>query len=130
VWRRLKLILFVGDAPSSKMKPGAAPFEGAACEARLKEWITELVGHFEFFLAYHIVNRIDEDFASSVELAKERNFPIIALGNNASKALGKTPHFKLPHPSGRNRQINDTLFIKMKLSEAKDWLKTKIILKF
>ena len=117
------MILIVGDRPSPKMKPGARPFEGAGCEQRLKEWISFLVGHFDFFMAYHIVNSTDEDFSESLEYAKEKRIPIVALGNNASKALGDLPHFKLPHPSGRNRQINDALFIKMKLSECQDWLK-------
>ena len=36
------MIIFVGDRPSPKMKPGAKPFEGAACEKRLKEWIKRL----------------------------------------------------------------------------------------
>jgi len=33
------MVIFVGDKPSPKMKPGAKPFEGAACEKRLKEWL-------------------------------------------------------------------------------------------
>lgn len=44
--------------------------------------------------------------------------PIIALGNNASKALENIAHFKLPHPSGRNRQINDKAFIDQRLADC------------
>lgn len=51
---------------------------------------------------------------------------IIALGNFASHALSKLgiTHFKLPHPSPLNRQINDPKFIEEKLKECKEYLCT------
>lgn len=106
-------MLFVGDKPSSRMKPNAAPFQGAACEKRLYEWIVELgVSN------YKIKNQCD--------LLHVRYFSthliIIALGNKASKSLGKVPHFKLPHPSGLNRQVNDKTFIASKLAECKNYI--------
>ena len=112
------MILFIGDKPSKRMKPGARPFEGAACEFRLKEWISVVRGSNE----YTIINSKDWPnwlLHKNIEV----NNAIIALGNNASKALGKIPHFKLPHPSGRNRQINDKEFIAKKLQECREWLK-------
>jgi len=31
-------------------------------------------------------------------------------------------YFSLPHPSGRNRLLNDKKYIKLKLKECKEWL--------
>lgn len=114
------MIIFVGDRPSPKMKPGARPFEGAACEQRLMEWIKFLAGN-----SPRIVFNSDELYKDYPQIGRLYNGPIIALGNSASKCLKACgyKHFKLPHPSGRNRQINDKEFIAKKLKECKNWLR-------
>jgi len=115
------MILFVGDKPSSKMKPGAKPFEGAACEKRLKEWIKALDVE-----EYKLSNSNDYvSFWIEAVNCTANGYKFIALGNNASKALKGISHFKLPHPSGRNRQINDKEFIAKKLAECKAWLNAR-----
>jgi hypothetical protein len=117
------MIIFVGDKPSPKMKPGAKPFEGAACEKRLKDWIYELT-HRSFFsdIPYKIVNQADIPFGTFFSW-HWRGDSLMALGNNASKALGNIPHFKLPPPSGLNRQLNDKKFIYKKIKDCKAWLR-------
>lgn len=115
----IKVILFVGDKPSPKMKPGANPFKGAACESRLKAWISQLTTTYKMYNSDSFVD------ISSVTMAHLlHNYKIVALGNNASKRLAKynIPHFKLPHPSGRNRQINDKSYIEAKLTECKKYI--------
>lgn len=117
------MIIFVGDKPSPKMKPGAKPFEGAACEARLKAWIKELG------ITEHLVfnSHSTADWWNALDaIDYHRTALIVALGNNASKRLNEEclDHFKLPHPSGRNRQINDKAFIEKKLQECREWLKS------
>lgn len=112
--------IIVGDEPSPKMKKGAAPFEGAACHSRLLEWIKVMnVG------AYTLYNRADLDF-KSVLFGKldKADVKFIALGNKASVHLTASgiPHFKLPHPSGLNRQINNKKFISQQLELAKKFL--------
>ena len=49
---------------------------------------------------------------------------VVALGNFAAEALMKAgiDHFKLPHPSPLNRQINDEAFIKKCLDECSQYL--------
>jgi len=122
------MIVFVGDKPSPRMRPGAKPFEGAACEQRLKEWIDFVK---PFFLPrpvgkhYEIVNQCDHVWAE-LYYWHCMGHKLVALGNNASKALKGIPHFKLPHPSGSNRQINNKKFIKAKLEECKKWLYEEI----
>lgn len=114
------MVIFVGDSPSSLMRPGAKAFKGAACESRLKEWIQYLEAD-----KCTIINRTSFEFTWYLEYQKRFNDPLnkfIALGNNASKALSGIDHFKLPHPSGQNRQINDKEFIAKQLKSCKDWI--------
>lgn len=120
------MILFVGDKPSAKMKPGARSFEGAACEKRLMEWINYLSPNSIIGRDYVVFNSYkmpDEDYGWLV-LATVSKYPIITFGNSAHKRLKKLGYesFKLPHPSGRSRQINDKEFIAKKLAECKEWL--------
>lgn len=112
--------IFVGDEPSPKMKKGAKPFEGAVCHSRLLEWIKELTAY-----PYTLYNRADIDFKSPLfgKLDKAE-VKFIALGNKASEHLARMniTHFKLPHPSGLNRQINNKKFIRQQLELAKQFL--------
>ncbi len=111
------MILFVGDQPSSRMSPHAKPFQGAACEQRLQSWIDTLGA-----CPIYIVNQSEDGFLDMTYMFKRCGASVIALGNKASKALGTLPHFKLPHPSGRNRQINNKEFIAAKLAECKRYV--------
>lgn len=116
------MILFIGDKPSPKMKPGARAFEGAACEQRLMEWIAHLD-----IREYKIINSNDPAILQlNITLGSwvEERLTLVALGNQASRNLGIRVHFKLPHPSGKNRQINDKEFIAKKLTECKEWLRS------
>lgn len=118
------MILFVGDKPSAKMKPGARPFEGAACEKRVREWILSLMSSDPFYL---VINRTDENLLHYLSSAVIYKHPIVSFGNIAYNRLRKLGYesFKLPHPSGRNRQINNKKFINQKLKECKQWLNSQ-----
>lgn len=115
------MIIFVGDKPSARMESGAKAFEGAVCEKRLKEWIEFVVDKNK----YLIVNQCDYRY---IEMShwNRNGYKVIALGNSASRRLIDIPHFKLPHPSGQNRQINDKVFIKSKLNECKKYIKSQL----
>lgn len=118
------MIIFVGDKPSPRMKPGARPFEGSNCEDRLHRWIYTLIGMLdESITKWDIINQCDYAHVNFVAMTLRDGCKLVALGNNASKALGSIPHFKLPHPSGKNRQVNNKKFIDKKLSECREWLK-------
>lgn len=113
------MIIFVGDKPSAKMKPGAKPFEGAKCEKRLYDWLFFLIGQgsdLDKALSFKIINQCN----STTDELKGKI--IIALGNNASKFCKGYEHFKLPHPSSRNRLLNDKEFVKKKLKECKKYI--------
>lgn len=111
------MILFIGDKPSKSTDPDV-PFKGAKCENRLKEWLSVLAkGHM-----YYLINRVDVDANDLVALTTALGYPVIALGNNASKYLKSIPHFKMPHPSGRNRQLNNKTFISSKIKSCKKYI--------
>jgi len=113
------MILIVGDTPAPKAKT-PVPFKGAKCEERLNEWLRKLNVKRE---NCKIVNRTSDFFGLAATLASKFGIPIIALGNNASKALGDIPHFKLPHPSGRNRVLNNKPYIARQLALCRMWLR-------
>ncbi len=114
-------ILLVGDKPSRYNKNPNIAFIGARCESRLNEWI-EILGNPKVIA----VNRVSRDFKPLVNVAKNNNYPIVALGDAASKALGETYHFKLPHPSGRNRKLNKKQYIVDVLNSCKDFLQKSL----
>ena len=50
----------------------------------------------------------------------------VALGNEASAALTalKVPHFKLPHPSGLNRKLNDKAYVDRVLRDCATYIRS------
>lgn len=52
---------------------------------------------------------------------------VVALGATASDALFilGIPHFRLPHPSPRNRQLNDTVNLRILLYDCKRYLELR-----
>lgn len=112
------MILFVGDTPSKRTHPTIA-FRGAACEARLAHWIA-LVAFDEPFI---LINRTDIEFDRTLTMCLTTGVTIIALGLHARKALGSVGHFMLPHPSGRNRLLNDKVWLASQLHLCKNYIK-------
>lgn len=112
-------VLLVGDKPSPRMKPLAKPFEGARCHGRVLEWI-QILGINE----PKLYNRVDYALQHMIKIGAFKHIPVVAFGTNPSKFLTKygIAHFKLPHPSGLNRQINDKAFIVSKLDECKKYI--------
>jgi len=75
-------------------------------------------------IQYMIVNQCDyTNFFFNLQY--HNGVKIICFGNNASLAMEDVPHFKMPHPSGRNRQINNKEFIDKKINEARKFLEGK-----
>jgi len=66
-------------------------------------------------------NKIDYD---SLENSINKAYKVLTLGDFPSKALNKLniDHFKLPHPSPRNRQLNDKAFESLILEECRSYI--------
>lgn len=112
-------VVFVGDEPSQTNIDPDIAFVGAKCFQRLTEWINYLRPDYYICLNSHTDNDIFK-----IERLKEDGFKVIALGNKASERLTKwqIQHYKLPHPSGLNRKINDKKIIEHELDTCLVWL--------
>ncbi len=108
------MVLYVGDKPSRKNTNPDLAFVGTKSGETLKKWHKIIAPDMKWYKA---VNTTSDDFQQIVREADLNDMPIIALGNNAATALlkMKVEHYKLPHPSGRNRLLND-----------KDWLADRL----
>lgn len=108
------LVIFVGDKPSSKNLDPAIPFLGTSSGERLREWL-----RFLDYSPVAIVNQAQEGFDEYIK-AQPYGTKMVALGNIASKRLQGLVfmHLKLPHPSGRNRKLNDSAYVDKVLKEC------------
>ena len=115
----LDKVIIVGQNPSSVEKSGTF--------RKLDQWTAE----WKLNRGYDFMNCSDEvgqkytiDYDSLKVTSKYDK--VIALGNVASNSLKKLniDHFKMPHPSGLNRQLNDKEFEKKKIKECYNYLYT------
>ena len=124
-------IVFVGDKPSKKNLDPNVPFVGTKSYRTLLDWILQLDVDVSDVV---ICNSADfkkecEGFylvekANSITCLEPTD-KIIALGNNADKylkSLGVTYHYKIDHPSGLNRKLNDKKYVKEMLTSCKQYI--------
>lgn len=113
------MIIFVGDEPSKlNIDPNIA-FIGSKSMIALEKWLDYLAPAQFLLLNSHnpsLINRIYNRY--------RKGDTVIALGNKASERLAKydIEHFKLPHPSPRNRKLNNRLFIENELKLCKKYM--------
>ena len=124
-------VWFVGSNPSRKNDDKMTPFYGTKSHLTLLSWIATL-GVKDYALI-NASNEFAEDGKVKVTkddylrlhnaLGGERY--IVALGKIASDSLDKLgiEHYALPHPSPRNRILNDQAAIEEYLSSCKEYLK-------
>jgi len=121
-------ILIIGQNPSTRTfrKRDGVPNNGSSI-GRLYEWMNYMNINFYSFhnVCTHTGNvskkDIDYDLLKSVTEGYDK---IVALGEFASNALSNIErgHFKLPHPSGLNRKLNDQSFVKKVLYDCKKYI--------
>ena len=92
------------------------PGNGGSSLKTLNKWIEK--EHYSFTNVCITRGKVIPDLS---RLCTElRNYDrIVALGNVASNALNKIglKHFKMPHPSGLNRQLNNKEFMNDRLNK-------------
>lgn len=117
-------IIIVGQNPGNN--PNAAKFKNHTID-RLNQWCDDLgIVYYGFVNAVSNPGKCktsDVDF-DVLESTVRGHYNVLALGAFASNCLKiiNTPHFKLPHPSPLNRQMNDKEFVKNTLAECKEYL--------
>ena len=126
-------ILFVGSNPSVRSETNTA-FHGSTKSARiLDEWTKDIVGD----KIYHNVSTVKTVYNRPLKVSEikegaymlllhimqEKPDKIIALGKTAAKALAFTNQafLEMPHPSGRNRLLNDTKYVEQKIKELAEF---------
>lgn len=112
-------VVFVGDEPSNSNVHPEVAFVGAKCFNTLVSWIKQLPVDF-----YVCVNSRDTDVVTKINALTDNGFKVIALGNKASEHLDqyRIGHYKLPHPSGLNRKLNDKRWVALELLSACTYL--------
>lgn len=113
-------VVFVGDEPSKKNVDPDIAFVGAACFKTLTWMIAYISADY-----YLCLNSDSIDDRAKIKKLYDNGFKVVALGVMASsklKSLG-IEHYMLPHPSGRNRRLNNKYHILMKLERAHQYVR-------
>lgn len=127
------IICVVGLCPSTKNIDPDVPLVGTKSFITWLEWHRQLPGEHKYHLI-NVSNKIgfkpkDITFDDKVELLfHTEGCIVLGLGNDVSKILTSLdiPHFKLPHPSPRNRKLNNPTFIIDKLQECRQYIKQEV----
>lgn len=112
-------VIFVGDKPSKHNTDPRIAFLGTKSYKTLLNWMEALeVEDFQ------LVNRTDPNFVEVVDKAVKDQYNVVALGKEAHIALLNINigHYGLPHPSGRNRWLNDKTKLAAYLKACKEYL--------
>lgn len=111
-------VIFVGLNPA---RPGRTLSQALR---RLSSWADSLeIGFFSFTNAYYgSLDSPDLPFLRDCVVGYDR---VIALGNVASVSLNKIgiDHFKMPHPSGRNRLLNDRNYELAMIERCREYIR-------
>jgi len=117
-------ILFVGSNPSSSSPEEVVFHSSTMSSKRLMTWLKNIQG---VFIYINVLNSPTEnnrpiknsEIILNIERLKSdidgiKPNKIVALGKTAGTALEiiEVEHYKMPHPSGRNRELNDEEYVK------------------
>ena len=114
------MIYFIGDKPSKKNTDKNVAFVGTRSYKTLLDWIYRMNLSINSICLFN--------YGRFIETNNDRTWSsfdvVIALGNEASKALTKEniPHLKIPHPSGKNYLLNNKKNVDKFLKECKDYI--------
>lgn len=122
------LVYFVADKPTKDNVSPTIPLVGTTSYKRLLEWIGEMNIDITRVRMY---NQADNPFNNPLSIMSLNRaitldqIRVVALGQKAATYLTKTgikEHFILPHPSGKNRLLNNQEFVKMKLIACQNYI--------
>lgn len=128
------MILFVASNPSKLNNDPNIAIIGSKSEQTFNSWAEYLVPSKDYFVI-NVSDKVTDDNRplkkTEYDLLKLSNYAInptftkiVALGNTAADALDQIgmEYYKLPHPSPRNRFLNNTVQVEAVLEDCKQWL--------
>ncbi len=122
------LIYFVADAPAPDNISPLVPLVGTGSYKNLLKWIGDMDIDITRVRMY---NQSDDPFGNTIsrltlnKAVELDQIKVIALGQKASNYLsnvGVDEYFVLPHPSPKNRLLNDKEYVSIKLSNCKKYI--------
>lgn len=120
------MLLILGES-ASKKDPGGVLTPKSQSGRRLEEWLGVLDPQSDWYVMKYNVSDISK---GSLLRWKHNIDAILTLGVRAANHLYRweIEHIRLPHPSGRNRIINDKEFVKRRLKEVAKQLEAKALI--
>jgi hypothetical protein len=122
------LVYFVADKPTKENVSKEVPLVGTTSYRTLLEWIGDMDIDITRVRLYNQINNPFGNVMARASLNRAvelKQIAVIALGQKAATYLRKagiTNYFPLPHPSGRNRLLNNKKFVKIKLEACKKYI--------
>lgn len=122
------LIYFIADKPTKDNVSQEVPLVGTQSYKTLLEWIGEMDIDISRVRMYNQNDAPFSNVLSRASLNKAitlRQICVIALGQKAAtylKKAGINNYFTLPHPSGRNRLLNDKHYVITRLENCKRYV--------
>lgn len=130
-------ILFVGSNPSQSAGIHTPFWANTASAKVLSKWIDQLsdVESLAFINVYHLPTENNRPLKMSeirdnlsvlkFKVEYNKDHMVVALGKTAEKALTLlgVKFFSMPHPSGKNRKLNDKAYLEEKIKGLKLFLK-------
>lgn len=123
-------VMFVGSNPSNASATDAA-FHGATKSSKI---LTEWTKNIPYKAHCNVIDKktegnrplTTEEVKAGLEDLRWKltgSTHIVALGKTASKALSllNVPFYEMPHPSGRNRLLNDPKYVEGKVKGLENY---------
>jgi len=125
------LVAFVGSNPSECNPDPNIAFVGTRSYSVLSKWLDRLLRKEDTAVFFNVSNVITKrklrvrEYQLDILQQNLRPFKrVVALGETAADALTKLKisHFPLPHPSPRNRVLNNKKALAQSLGLCKTWI--------
>ncbi len=127
-------VLVIGQNPSKSNTHPGIPFLGTRSGAVLNNWLDQILQPGDQVTTMNLSNNLDfkvtasnlPDLVLRIKEAAGNFDKVLTLGSMASKIAVKAGllHYGLPHPSGRNRLLNDKSRIESELEYAKEYIRS------
>lgn len=121
------MLYLVSDKPGKSNLSTSVPLVGTKSYKTLLNWLADMDVDISRVRMY---NQIDHPFEGMSGLSlnnaiKAKHIKVVALGEAAKKYLLRAninEFFVLPHPSPKNRSLNDKKFVKQTLEQCRSYI--------